>query len=236
MFFSLYLVIVVVLTLLPSFIFSQSKHSLPINEYNALYDLYNSTNGKDWRWKKPFSIEDGYAWSFETPSQNPCSATEPWQGVSCTSTCGDSVCHIIQIDLAYHNLCGTLPASITEINNLQSIRFSNNYLTGSIPASLGNLSALNSLYLNQNKLTGTIPVSLGNLTALKELYLNQNQLTGTIPISLGNLSELEEFDLDTNQLTGTIPASLGNLRTLEKLYLYINQLTGTIQYQYHWAI
>jgi hypothetical protein len=124
----------VVLTRLPSLILSQ--YSLPNSEYNALYDLYTSTNGKNWDWQRPFSQQTGYPWSFESPEENPCSSTNPWQGVTCTSTCGTKPCNIIKLDLSNHNLNGRLPASIQYLIKLKSLYLNQNQLTGTIPASI----------------------------------------------------------------------------------------------------
>jgi Leucine-rich repeat (LRR) protein len=217
------------LALLPFLSLSLSEYSLPKNEYNALYDLFNSTNGKDWKWRLPFSAANGYEWRFVTPPENPCSPTHPWQGVTCTSTCGSDSCNILQLELFDHNLNGSLPSSMGDLVSLSKLHLNSNQLIGTIPESLGNLSAITDLYLGKNQLTGTVPASLGNLRVLEELYLFKNQLTGMIPESLANLgSSLLYLDLDTNQLTGTIPAALGSLNSLLFLDLDTNQLTGTI--------
>ncbi len=95
---------------------TNSSFSLPLSEYNALYDLYVSTDGDGWTWKQPYSLY-GYPWNltsysnfiddnyydssyspFQLPSTtmitNPCSSTTPWQGIQCTSDCSNSPCHI----------------------------------------------------------------------------------------------------------------------------------------------
>ena len=68
-------------------------------------------------------------------------------------------------------------------------------MSGSIPISLGNLSNLESLDLSFNQLSGSIPSSLGALSNLVNLWLRENQLSGSIPISLGNLSNLQVLSL-----------------------------------------
>ncbi|MFC1820860.1 leucine-rich repeat domain-containing protein, partial [Thermodesulfobacteriota bacterium] len=184
----------------------------------SLIDLYNSTNGDSWAgnsgWKDPPLDTDGFAMP----------GTEcTWFGVAC-----DGSNNITDINLGYNNITGTIPASIGDLTELQSLTISGNQLTGTIPPELGNLSNLTALWLDSNQLTGTIPPELGNLANLTVLWLDSNQLTGTIPPELGNLSSLAVLELDSNQLTGTIPPELGNLTNLQYLRLDSNQLTGSI--------
>ena len=201
------------------FLVLHPTHSQTFNasEYSALKYLYDSTGGEYWTY---YGTTDGH-WNFSDPQ--PCVPT-PWAGL----TCDYSNVSVVKMYLSGFNLTGTIPASLGNLSQLESLDLYSNQLTGTIPATLGSLSQLKYLDLGENQLTGTIPASLGNLSQLEYLYLNSNQLTGTIPASLGNLSHLEYLYLYSNQLTGTIPESLGNLSLLEGLYLNSNQLTGTI--------
>jgi len=53
--------------------------NIPSHERQALYDLYVSTNGDDWIY------QDGDLghWNFTDPDVNPCSSSDPWQGLNC---------------------------------------------------------------------------------------------------------------------------------------------------------
>ena len=86
--------------------------------------------------------------------------------------------------------------------------FFNTHYPRTIPPSLGDLSDLQSLDVQGNGFTGTIPVQLGYLSKLRKLYLNDNNLTGEIPPLLGDLRQLETFHLAGNDLTGCIPNEL----------------------------
>jgi hypothetical protein len=78
--------------------------SLPKSEMLALQDLYTATGGESWTWLKPSAVF-GYPWDFSS-NQNPCSATIPWQGIQCSSTCVLSSCHVISISLSSRHLIG----------------------------------------------------------------------------------------------------------------------------------
>lgn len=226
-----------------------SSPNIPVEEMNALHDLYNSTNGANWLWSD--NPSDGIKWNFTSPStNNPC--TEGWQGIDCTFISPYQFYHVHGITLPvfnlvgnlpnslgafselsnlflyYNALTGTIPSSLGNLTQLQYLQLFGNLLTGTIPETLGNLSQLVDLDLGTNQLTGPIPEDLGNLTLLDSLFLNDNLIANGIPASLGNLILLEYLDLDNNQLTNTIPDSLGNLQLLFGLGLHINQISGTI--------
>ena len=180
---------------------------IPPNECEVLLDVYNNTNGANWK--------NNTGWN---DTNTPCD----WKGV----TCDDS--HITRLDLGGNQLSGSIPNSLGNLSNLQNLYLLWNQLSGAIPDSLGNLSNLHLLNLSGNQLNGSIPNSLGNLSSLQTLYLINNQLSGAIPDSLGNLSNLQKLYLGSNQLSGAIPESLGQLSNLQSLDLNDNQLSGVI--------
>ena len=87
------------------------EKTIPSIERQALHDLYTSTNGDDWIY------QDGDLghWNFTDPDVNPCSSSDPWQGLNCTvlSSEPDSYYYYISdIMLSDYNLRGTIPESI----------------------------------------------------------------------------------------------------------------------------
>jgi hypothetical protein len=84
--------------------FAQAQ-KLPAQEMQALQDLYDTTGGFHWKWSTP-SVVYGYPWNFSTSNQNPCSASTPWQGIGCTSTCITTSCHVITLSLDSMTLKG----------------------------------------------------------------------------------------------------------------------------------
>jgi Leucine-rich repeat (LRR) protein len=192
--------------------------NLPTSQFNALHDLYNSTNGLSWIWMS--SAEKH--WNFTEVDPNPCA--ENWQGVVCAS-CN---CTVTELKLAQYNLTGTLPASIDAWVDLNTLDLNGNHLTGTIPTEIGNLGSLEYLNLYENLLRGSIPSEIGKLLSLENLYLYKNSINGTIPSEIGSLKSLKKLDLHKNLLSGTVPSEIGNLILLKDLSLYENQLNGTI--------
>ena len=178
-------------------------------EYQALVDLYSSTDGGNWanntNWLNGNSID----------------SIANWHGIKVTN--GD----VTEITLNNNNLNGTIPFSISNLTSLKKLYLNDNQLTGNIPSSIGGLTSLQYLVMRNNQLSGSIPPELGQLTNLYTLWLYQNQLTGSIPSELGQLSNLLDLRLSINNLIGEIPTELGNLNNLTSLYLQLNNLTGT---------
>lgn len=222
--------------------------SFPPNELDALWSLYNSTDGVNWNWKSTSSA--GEKWDFSQTNPNPCSSN--WQGITCSSNCATSQCHVTSLqlpqyglkgplpselssltdldilDLAQNSIKGSIPQTLFDLSNLVTLQLYSNQLTGTIAASIGQLVALKTLQLHFNKLNGSLPTSIGSIDTLVTFQINNNELTGTIPLSFGQLSSLQLLGINSNNFFGPIPAALGNLLELQALYLNQNQLTGSI--------
>ncbi|XP_074365500.1 receptor-like protein 6 [Apium graveolens] len=158
-----------------------------------------------------------------------------------------------ELDTAYTNFSGNIPASIGNLQSLTRLRLRNCFFSGSIPASIGNLTQLTFLSVGTNmfnnsgdlswlhkltKLTllnledtnlyGDIPPSLANLTQLFHLNLKYNYFVGEITPSLASLTRLTQFNLNHNYFVGEIPLWLMNMTQLISLDLRYNELTGRI--------
>ncbi len=177
-------------------------------EYEALIDLYESTEGDEW--------SDNTNWCTDAP-------LEEWYGVITNS---DGT--IKELNLGNNELQSSIPTTIGALSNLKVLDLSNNELQSSIPSTIGNLSSLESLNLGNNNLEKDIPSSIGNLSNLEYLNLGNNELEGSIPSSIGDLTNLEVLDLSYNNISGDIPESLANLVNLTDLYLQETDLTGEI--------
>ena len=102
---------------------------------------------------------------------------------------------------------GTIPSFFGEgliAVNLSVLALDDNSLTGSIPASLGNTIQLDSLNLSNNQLSGEIPASLADagrvtddLTLLTALQLSGNaDLTGDLPMGLTDATFMRVLEYD----------------------------------------
>ena len=90
---------------------SYQQRNIPSHERHALYDLYTATDGFDWVYQDG---DEGH-WNFTDPDVNPCSSSDPWQGLNCTVISSDTNSyynHISEIVLPYFNLQGSLPVTI----------------------------------------------------------------------------------------------------------------------------
>ncbi|KAG0450883.1 hypothetical protein HPP92_026672 [Vanilla planifolia] len=170
-------------------------------------------------------------WENSPPSwgqtNDPCGT--PWEGIQCKDS------RVSVLRLSTMGLKGTISGDISYLTELKSLDLSyNNNLGGTLPLSIGNLKQLDTLILAGCSFSGNIPQELGDLANLTFLALNLNQFTGRIPASLGLLSNLYWLDLADNQLTGPIPVSshdspgLDQLVNTKHFHFNKNQLSGTI--------
>ncbi|HKK11496.1 MAG TPA: hypothetical protein VJ945_01610, partial [Flavobacteriaceae bacterium] len=88
-------------------------------EEQALVSLYNSTNGESWY----------HTWVLDAP-------VTTWYGVVIEDD------KVVELNLEFNNLQGTLPEAIGDLVHLKKINFFRNNITGNIPNSIGNLKAL----------------------------------------------------------------------------------------------
>ena len=119
--------IIAVLLLITSFTFA-----IPKAEKNALIDLYESTNGANWK----------NTWDLSSKVSN-------WNGVVIENN------HVVSITLFNNNLEGTLPNSIGNLENLKLLNLAFNNIEGNLPVGICQLQHLQVLRLGKNKLSGS---------------------------------------------------------------------------------
>ena len=182
------------------------KAQVNIQDSLALVDLYNSTNGDFWNHNKRWLVDP----------------VATWYGITVADT------RVTGINLQNNKLRGKIPASIGDLDSLESLLLLNNSLNGRLPSEIGKLKKLTLFNLSHNHFVGPIPIEFGNLKHLNWLYLEFNDLSGSIPSSIGMLLNLIYLDLSNNALSGNIPPSIGKLANLTSLALSQNALTGSI--------
>ncbi|WP_084050298.1 leucine-rich repeat domain-containing protein [Aquimarina macrocephali] len=204
-------------------------------EKQALWDLYNTTDGPNWKNTK----ENNKPWDVNTPVCDWFGVTVSNGRVNSLNLAANELTRSIPkeignltsletLQLSHNKLTGSIPKEISNLTSLETLRLNHNELTGAIPKEIGSLISLDYLNLGANELTGSIPKKIDKLTSLGYLYLNDNNLTGSIPEEIGNLISLNVLNLQFNELTGSIPKEIGKLTSLVGLYLYNNKLTGSI--------
>ena len=207
------------------FALSTHRHYSTTNpkDKEAMVALYSATNGQYWfnntRWMRG----------------DPCD--DQWYGLYCIGG------RVLQINMAFNNMTGELPAKLAQADMLQVVRLYSNELTGTIPSEILKMTSLQILDLDANQLTGTLPnsISMPNLTSL---ILYQNQMKGDLPSqwdmpqlqilevssnfftgdfpNVSGCSNLQILVASRNNISGRFPSSLGMLQNLKQLWLFVN--------------
>ncbi|XP_048322233.2 probable leucine-rich repeat receptor-like serine/threonine-protein kinase At3g14840 isoform X2 [Ziziphus jujuba] len=212
-FIKLALLLLVFLQLQPKIIPTvQAATLLPKNEVDALREIAEELNKKDWNFSDPCNNVP----TVETPHTDQYNDT-----VTCN--CSANRCNINGIFLMGQDLDGVLPPSLAKLPYLRQVNLGQNILNGSIPPEV----------LSVNNLSGPIPAYLGNMTSLTALALESNLFSGSIPPEFGNLVNLETLFLSANNLTGELPATFTNLTKLQTLRISSNNFTGKIPDFFH---
>lgn len=127
------------------------------------------------------------------------------------------------------NITGSVPGFFGPDNfpGLINLHLAFNNLEGELPASLSG-SLIESFWVNgQNsdaKLSGSINV-IQNMTMLKEIWLHSNAFSGALP-DFSGLENLEVLSIRDNSFMGPVPLSLMNLGSLKVVNLTNNMFQG----------
>jgi Leucine-rich repeat (LRR) protein len=186
---------------------------IPPAEKEALFALYNSTNGDSWINKT--------GWDFNTPV-TAWNGSTGWFGITLTNN------HVRFILLSNNNLTGSIPTQIDQLSELTGFNFSNNKLQGNIPKEIGKLTKMQQISLSNNNLQGAIPPEIGLLENLEILYLAFNRLNNVIPFQISNLSKLQHLMLGYNEFSGVLPPEMSRLSKLTAFLILNNKFEGAL--------
>jgi len=159
---------------------------------------------------------------------------------------------VTRSEFRFNGIEGTVPASWTNITQLEQLWFSNNKMSGTLPESWSVWKNLEELHMENNLLTGTLPDAWSVFNKLKQINFSELSLkgglpaswsamteliwmvglfatlSGTLPESWGTLPKLEILDLGGNFMSGTLPATWSGLDSMAWLLLNANYFTGTL--------
>lgn len=179
----------------------------------ALVDLYNSTDGDNWK--------NNANWCSDKPLSE-------WYGIYTYDemdyqNSGDKV---YAVSLARNNLKGSLPKSIGDLSEVQSLSLYDNPISGTVPSEI---FRLNNVELYDCQLEAIeLPKSVEDIRS-SAIDLSDNNISGELPELFAYAKNLRSLSLYNNQFTGTIPASYTNLISQSKsVFMYGNQLSGRI--------
>ncbi|KAI3454104.1 hypothetical protein Pfo_010767 [Paulownia fortunei] len=156
-------------------------------------------------------------------SWNATSSPCDWPEIQCS---GEGT--ITEILLKNYNLSGSIPDSISTLENLTVLDLAFNFFPGNFPTAILNCSKLQVLDLSQNLFVGNIPANIDRLKSLQYLDLGANNFTGDIPPAIGNLSQLRSLYLYMNLFNGSYPMQISNLVNLENLGLAFNDFLPAV--------
>jgi len=125
-----------------------AKGQVSVEERQALIDLYNSTDGDNWKNTlandKPWLIND------------PLSPVSDWYGISISGG------KVSRLSLGKNNLNGTLPATLGDLSGLRFLVLNGNNLSGNLIPEIFLIPNILNISIGGNKFSGSIP---------REIYL-----------------------------------------------------------------
>uniref|UniRef100_A0A2N9HMQ2 Leucine-rich repeat-containing N-terminal plant-type domain-containing protein n=1 Tax=Fagus sylvatica TaxID=28930 RepID=A0A2N9HMQ2_FAGSY len=118
-----------------------------------------------------------------------------------TSTHWKGLLNLVNLDLRYNSLEGSIPVSLFSLPSLQKLQLSNNQFSGRLNGSSVSSYLLDTLDLSSNNLEGPIPIYVFELRGLKFLSLSSNNFNGSFQLNvIQQLRNLSNLDLSYNSL------------------------------------
>ena len=165
----------------------------------------------------PPHLHDSMIWTIDI-SHNPLSGSLT-SDFSATSTV-----HVLQ--MMGCKLSGTIPNSLSQCKELNSIYLQQNYFSGSISSDLA--FQLTTISLHQNRISCTIPREISSTSSLRVLHWAENMISGTVPTAISTLTRLESLGMYNTMLSGTIASEFAAFTALKELFAGSCVLSGTI--------
>lgn len=159
---------------------SQTSLILAREDCEVLVDLYNATDGDNWK--------DNTNWGDEDLAN--------WFGVKVRNG------KINEIVIPNNRLVGELPVSLSALPDLYVLDLAANLVRGNLSTFLS--SSVNQVYLNDTQVTGTLDAVFAN-PSMRAIDFENAPITGIIPDFNFNNASLFHFNVSGTQVSGTLP-------------------------------
>jgi Leucine-rich repeat (LRR) protein len=128
--------------------------------------------------------------------------------------------HLRYLDLSWNEDIELLPASITKLQNLQTLRLEYCAKLKELPEDIANLISLRHLALSRSERIELLPASITKLQNLQTLRLEYCAKLKELPEDITNLINLRHLGLKACRSLTHMPHGLGKLTALQTLSLY----------------
>ncbi|PIN06304.1 Serine/threonine protein kinase [Handroanthus impetiginosus] len=125
-------------------------------------------------------------------------------------------------------MSGRIPDFIGNWTKLDRLDMQGTSMEGPIPATISELKNLTSLRITDLRGRSMRFPNLEDMTGMRELILRNCSIIDPIPSYVGDMNRLKTLDLSFNMLNGEIPSRLQGLAELDFLFLSHNFLTGEV--------
>ncbi|XP_065625774.1 receptor-like protein 7 [Quercus suber] len=123
-------------------------------------------------------------------------------GGGITSTRWEELINLVNLDLGYNSIEGSIPMSLFSHPSIQKLRLSNNKFSGGLREFNGSSYPLDTLDLSSNNLEGPFPVSVISLPGIKSLSFSYNKFNGSFQLdAIQQLRNLSSLDLSYNKMS-----------------------------------
>lgn len=213
---------------------SQLLENILQSQCEALIDLYNSTDGDNWRYNDGWGSNNVRNWSGVWVSLQDKKVQSLHLGYNhMRGELPSSFKQLMGADIHVNNndLSGTLADDLFQSEKEARIyNFQHNNFSGAIPSSISNIKKSSQLNLSNNKFTGSVPSAIYEFASRAVSFnFSNNRLSGSLPhppavIDTGIFRP--RLDLSGNNISGSIPSQL--FRHYQHVYLQNNRLSGSI--------
>ncbi|QHO31784.1 hypothetical protein HN51_019943 [Arachis hypogaea] len=170
--------------------------------------------------------------NFMTSWSNDVSCCK-WYGVICGNVTGGgggaASSRVTKLNLPGIGLNGTIPASLSKLDQLIFLNLSFNHLGGRLPVEFSNLKLLRILDLSHNMLSGPVSAAISGLQSIQVLNISSNSFDEDM-LKLGEFPQLLALNMSNNSFNGRFNSRIcSSSKGLQTLDLSANHLVGGLE-------